>query len=95
MSDDTLDTRQRLVKAVLFRANYRGGKEADLILGGFARQEAAQLEEADLMRFAQLLTHDDSEIFAWLDGTKQAPDFLDNALIQKINAYIAHVREQL
>ena len=84
---ETLNSRQRLIKSILFRSNYRGGKEADLILGGFARQQAAHLEQEHLVQFAQLLTHDDSDIFAWLDDLKPHPSFLGQSLIQQINKY--------
>ena len=82
-----LTDRERLLKAVLFRANYRGGKEADMILGAFAKQQAPSLDDETLAQFATLLTHDDHEIFAWMEGVKSLPSFLSADLITQLNLY--------
>jgi len=75
------------LKAVLFRAKYRSSQEADYILGGFAREKAPKLSENALEQFAFLLTHDDPEIFAWLDAPETAPPPLTPSLLREIYEY--------
>lgn len=57
-----------LEKAILYRATYRGSKEADTIVGGFAKEKLKTLSEQEKEDFARLLTFDDVVIFAWLEG---------------------------
>ncbi len=75
------------LKAVLFRAKYRSSQEADYILGGFARDKAPALSEGALQQFAFLLSHDDPEIFAWIDAPETAPSPLTAPLLTAIYEY--------
>jgi antitoxin CptB len=61
-----MDPRERLRKACLFRAQHRGSREADMIIGGFARVCVETLSPSELDYFSHMLTWDDHDIFAWL-----------------------------
>lgn len=61
-----MKTRDYLIKACLFRAQHRGSREADMIIGGFAEKELHTLTETQLSYFAEMLSWDDEDIFAWM-----------------------------
>lgn len=56
-----------------FRAWRRGFRELDLLMGSFADQYLADLNEAGTSEFERLLTVPDWEIYAWLIGQKPVP----------------------
>jgi len=65
-----MDARRKRLK---YRANYRGFKEADLILGGYAKTD--------------LLGAKDHDIYAWITGTLPVPANYDTPLLQKLKAF--------
>ena len=64
-TDETtdLDTRRR---RAAYRANYRGTKEMDWLLGKYAEAKLAGMDAADLTRFERFLVLPDPELNAWL-----------------------------
>lgn len=75
------------VKKLIHRANYRGFKEADLILGGFAKQYAANLTETELSQFEALLAEKDHDIYDWINGSQNLPSKFDTPLFTRICAF--------
>lgn len=70
MSESVEIRRRRL----LFRAEHRGFKEADLVIGGFARARLPEMEAAELAEFEALLELPDQDLYAWIVGREPAPD---------------------
>lgn len=62
------------IKRALYRANHRGTKEMDFILGRFANAEARGLAMADFDAFEALLTMPDQPIQSWLNGDEPPPE---------------------
>jgi len=60
-------------KRALYRANYRGTKELDLILGRYAEERVPGMDEATLARFEEFLALPDTDIDQWIRGFA-APD---------------------
>ncbi|MBI4724107.1 MAG: succinate dehydrogenase assembly factor 2 [Rhodomicrobium sp.] len=60
-------------KRALYRANHRGTKELDLILGRYACEHVPGMDEARLTAFEQLLSLPDTDIDQWIRGCK-APE---------------------
>jgi len=81
---NTLDIRR---KRLTYRANYRGFKEADMILGGFAKAHVQELSEAELTMFEDLLGAKDHDIYAWVNGTLPVPANYDTPLFARICAF--------
>jgi len=75
------------VKRLIHRANYRGFREADLILGGFARAHANNLSEKELSEFETLLLEKDHDVYDWVSGTQQVPAKFNTPLFAKICAF--------
>jgi antitoxin CptB len=84
-----LDTRRR---RILFRSWHRGMKEVDLILGGFAEAQIADLSEAELDDFETLLEAQDRDVFGWVTGEFQIPALFATVLFQKICAFHTHLK---
>lgn len=76
-----------LHKAILYRAHYRGSKEADILIGGFAKDQTHALSSQEKADFATLLTFDDQVIFAWLEGRPLSSVTLSETLRSKLQAF--------
>ena len=75
------------VKRIIHRANYRGFKEADLILGGFAKAFASNLSKEELTQFETLLDEKDHDIYDWISGVQKVPTRFDTPLFAKLKNY--------
>jgi antitoxin CptB len=60
-------------KRAVFRAQHRGTKELDIILGRYAKERVPGMDEARLDVFEHLLTLPDPDIDQWIRG-HQAPE---------------------
>jgi antitoxin CptB len=60
-------------KRALYRANHRGTKELDLILGRYAGERLPGMDEAALAAFEEFLALPDTDIDLWIRGFA-APD---------------------
>ncbi|NBW39147.1 MAG: succinate dehydrogenase assembly factor 2 [Cytophagia bacterium] len=71
-----------LIKKLLYRANHRGTKEMDLVIGGFANENLKKLTFEELKEFEILLNFTDKELSSWLvDNIKNIE--LDNFSVSK------------
>lgn len=69
--DPLQETRRR---RLLFRAEHRGTKEADLIIGGFVRRELAAFAPAELDELEAILDLPDVDLTEWLMGRSPVPE---------------------
>jgi antitoxin CptB len=74
-------------KRLVYRANYRGFKEADLILGGFAKAYIETLTENEVTMFEELLTAKDHDIYDWITGAVPVPANYDTPLLKRLKAF--------
>lgn len=74
-------------KRLLYRANYRGFKEADILLGGFAKDNMDNLTDTEVATFEALLEVNDHDIYSWITGKVETPVEYDTPLFDKIKAY--------
>ena len=79
-SEDTETRRRRL----LWRANHRGTREMDLVLGGFARAHLATLTPSELDEFERLISLEDPEIMGWVVGRQPVPAEYQSPLVERI-----------
>ncbi len=75
------------IKKLVHRANYRGFKEVDLILGGFAKAHAAGLNDMELGQFEALLEEKDHDIYDWITGAQPTPTEFDTPLFTKLKNF--------
>ena len=81
---DEHDTRRRRAK---FRANHRGTKEMDWILGRYADTHIDNMNEPDLTTFEELLSVADPEINTWVLDPNTYPQGQFFVLLEKIRSF--------
>ena len=59
-----------LKKKIIYRANYRGTKEMDKLLGAFTRKYIDELSEYDLKQLDKFLNIDDTNLYNFYNGLK-------------------------
>lgn len=81
---ETVDNRR---KRLLYQASYRGFKEADLLIGGFAKAHLKQLSEAELDEFEALLKYSDREIYEWATGKRDVPANVIGPVFERLSRF--------
>ena len=84
--NDTSDMATRR-KRLLYRSNYRGFKEADMILGGFAKAHIDTMSDREVLVFEDLLGAKDHDIYGWIMGTLAVPANFDTPLLERLRAF--------
>lgn len=84
-SSQTIDEARK--KRLVYRANYRGFKEADLLLGGFAKTYIESLSDEEILQFEALLTAKDHDIYDWIAGRAVPPDVFDTPILKRLKAF--------
>ncbi|MCA8889566.1 MAG: succinate dehydrogenase assembly factor 2 [Parvularculaceae bacterium] len=69
MTEDIETRRKRL----LHRSRYRGFKEADLLIGGFADVALSSMTADEMDEFEALIAHNDHDIFNWVQDKAPPP----------------------
>ena len=81
-----LDDRRKRMR---IRAWRRGIKEMDLILGGYADERLAGLNDEQASVFEAVLGEDDHDLFAWVTGRGGPPPARYAALVAELAARTA------
>ena len=66
---------------------HRGFKEADIVIGMFARDHLADMSDSDVAEFEQLLDVPDQELYAWIVGRTAVPANYDGPVMTRLQAY--------
>jgi antitoxin CptB len=74
-------------KKALYRAQHRGMREMDLLLGTFAAASLEEMEEAELDEFETMLDLRDGDFLKWLTGETPVPPEHDTDLFRRIRAF--------
>ena len=74
-------------RRLLYRAQHRGFKEADLVIGTFAKQQVAAMTEAELEEFQRLLEVPDQELYAWIIGRETVPTNYEGPVMRQLQAF--------
>jgi antitoxin CptB len=85
MTHDGLTDPRR--KRLLYRATHRGTKEADVIIGGYFRDNAARLPEARLAEAEEFLEVSDLDLMDWLMGRRPVPARWVNSILDDVLAW--------
>lgn len=86
-SSADLDPRRR---KILFRAWHRGMREMDLIMGRFADDAIAGLDDAELDEFERLIEVLDRDLLSWVTGEAAVPENYDTELFRRLKAFHHH-----
>ena len=71
-------------KRLLYKANYRGTKEADILFGGFAREYLHTLSKKELNSFEKILDESDDLLLKLILSGDTIPYHLDRQFLKKI-----------
>ena len=74
-------------KRLLHQSRYRGRREGDLLLGGFADRYLASLSAAQLDRYEALLQESDQDLLAWISGRQPAPERHDHDVLRLLQDF--------
>ena len=80
------DNSEVMVPRLLWRSR-RGLLELELLLRPFAEAEAAALTQPQLAQYAQLLEHDDLDIYDWLCGRGEPSADGLRAIVRRIREF--------
>ncbi len=82
-------TDQNRRKKILYRSWYRGCKETDQIVGGYAKKYIEQMSDAELDELEEILEQNDNDIYDWLTGKKPMPEIMaKNSVMGKLKGFI-------
>jgi antitoxin CptB len=70
-----------------FRAWRRGFRELDLLMGSFADEALAGLDETGLDEFERLLALPDWDVFAWITQQGPVPDVHRGPVLDQLIAF--------
>lgn len=91
--DDTQEIAD-LRKKLLFRAWHRGTREADLIVGSFAKKYINSFTQEQVMQFQDLLSLSDPDIYNWITGREEIPSNVDTPVLRMLKDHqYTHERE--
>lgn len=74
-------------KRAIYRANYRGFREADMMLGGFAKIHGPDFTDDELREFEALIEESDHNIYDWITGNLPLPAQHDTDLFTRLKAF--------
>ena len=76
-----------LKNKIIYRANYRGTKEMDKLLGSFVRKYIDQLDEEELLLLCNLLDCDDENLYKLNQGLQATIRIENNKIIELFKKY--------
>ncbi len=82
-SSAELDPRR---KRILFRCWHRGIREMDLILGQFADQELAGLDDSELDALELIMIEEDNDLVKWITGEQPVPERHQTPMFERVAA---------
>lgn len=74
-------------RRLAWRASRRGIREMDMLVGGFAEQRLATMNESQLTSFASILELPDQDIMAWVTCQAAVPAHLQSPLLMELLAF--------
>ena len=74
-------------KRLLYKANYRGTKEADILFGGFAQEHLHTLSSKELKSFEKILDESDDLLLKLILSGDAPPNHLDRQFFKKIKDF--------
>ena len=76
-----------LKNKIIYRANYRGTKEMDKLLGSFTKIYVEQLTDVDLLLLCDLLDLDDENLYKLNQGIKLTIEIKSNKVTELFKNY--------
>tara|TARA_B110000438_G_scaffold259225_1_gene268494 strand:- start:44 stop:310 length:267 start_codon:yes stop_codon:yes gene_type:complete len=77
-----------LKNKIIYRANYRGSKEMDKLLGSFTKKYINHLKDEELLLLCDLLDCDDENLYRFNQGQEQTNKIKNNNVTELFKNYI-------
>ena len=77
-----------LRKELLYRSEHRGMREADFLIGGFARAHLETMSEEDLREFQTILEIPDQDLMQWCLGFVPVPEDHQGVVLERMIEYV-------
>lgn len=66
----------------------------DLVIGGFADAEIADLDDVELDQLETLMAEEDADLLRWVTGEVETPERFRTALFERMRAYVPDFEPQ-
>ena len=76
-----------VLRAFKYRAEHRGTREADMLIGGFFEAYHEEWDAHDRALFAARLMETDVDIMAWAIGTQPAPERYEGPMMDALRKH--------
>ena len=73
-----------VLRALKYRAEHRGTREADMLIGGFFEAHHSNWDAHERALVAALLMETDVDIMAWAIGTQAAPERYEGPMMDAL-----------
>jgi len=84
-----MNVRETRVKKLLYRSWYRGCKETDRIVGGYAKKHIAEFSDVELDELETILEHNDNDLWDWLCDKRETPaNLAKNSVFAKLRSFV-------
>jgi len=77
----------QLKKKILYRAEYRGTKEMDLLLSNFVKKYINNFNIVELKQLNDLLKYDDDSLFKWYSNKRLKIEIPNNKVSNLLKNY--------
>ena len=71
-----------LIKGLLYKSNYRGCKETDILVGKYANEFLSKMNDMDLELFQKFIDEDDAYIYDWVLEKSTCPTQYQELIIK-------------
>jgi len=72
------------LKRLIYRANHRGMRELDMLIGQFAEARVPQFSDAEAETLERLLDVEEPELMGWITGQQPVPAEHDTPLFREM-----------
>ena len=76
-----------LKKQIIYRANHRGSKEMDILLGEFVKEHISDLNLDDLKNLNEILVIEDELLYEWYFNKVDNNKIDDNKISKKLRNF--------
>ena len=77
-----------LKRKIIYRSNYRGNKEMDILLSSFVQTIISQLNKEELENLLNFLNIDDDNLYKYKQGLKTEVQVSENKITRLFKDYI-------
>jgi antitoxin CptB len=84
-----MDARFKRKKRLLYQSWYRGCKETDQIIGGYAKKHIEKMSDLELDELEEILAQNDNDLYDWLSNKKPMPEKMaKNSVMIKLKDFV-------